>query len=455
MTDNSNLHIPEELLSHIINCFDSSSIEDVRTLARLSQVSKRLRRLAEPLLYRLFPGQKFVNPRKWLEAILAREGRAELVSGLKIDEFVRWRKSVVNEQQDQRLLHDEEDSAERKSEEGSDEEEEEEEEDLEALTPRELLLLPGEDSIGRLNDTYTPTLRDTIQTAKLKPKVRSQLLTAFEESLQRPGSTSTDLVLSLILLTCPNTTKISIKIPDTFEHSLIPLALTARNGPLQALSLTREGDRESLNRGQGALETLARLNILGRRKVESLFVTNDDLGGIMDPYHSDIFEGPWQHLTHIYLMSCAVPTPAMEILLKASPELKVLEVEMEKPLEHLGDLLRLYGQELERLAMNVKSKDIIELSVLRYETRKGLYGLGNLVGLTKLKELDVPEWALVNLGKNVNRGPEVRFGEMLPVNLLRLRISRCAFEIGGADFKQEVEKIRRDDRFANLIVVGM
>lgn len=61
---------------------------DVRTLCNISQASRALQRIAEPVLYKVFPGSLdgYVNRRLYTAALLAHPGRAELVKEFVLDD---------------------------------------------------------------------------------------------------------------------------------------------------------------------------------------------------------------------------------------------------------------------------------------------------------------------------------------------------------------------------------
>lgn len=461
------LHLPEEILGHIVQCLDPLSPQNIQLLARLSLVSKQLQRLAEPFLYRAFPGQRHANPRLWLKGVLARPGRADFVRHITIHEFVRWRDEAADDES-REAHHEEHSNREDEDDSGDDESSEEEhsasedglesdddessEEDLDQLTPREICLSSKDMSYGRLDplDLDPQILQQLIDDAKVKPRIRARLHRALTEASARPsGSTNVDLLMSLIVLACPELDSIDIEICDAFGEALLPVALTSRNGVITEVNLHREGKRDNRG-GQYAVETLASINVFERRDVKHLNIVNDSLNYIMDPGEQDIF-GPWPSITSISCRDCVVPTPALEILLKGCPALSMLELRMERPLVHCGDLLREHGRGLERLVIDVDENLYADDLQLAYEMINGLYDLGDLRKLTRLKELEVALWGLLSSRHTARSSGNTTSVRTLPRSLQSLTLLPC-FAVSDGRFEEEVELLRQDPAFANLVV---
>jgi hypothetical protein len=431
------LHLPEELLALIVQCLDPLSVPDLRALARISQASKPLHRLAEPLLYQNFPGQKHANPRLWLRGVLARPGRTQLVQHITIHEFVRWRieeeSSIPKDEAEEEDIPIDEPNAE---DEDNDSYASDESVDREKLTPREIALSYQHD-FGRLEDDSISILQELIDNARMTPQNRGKLDDAFQASAQRAGSTNVDLIMSLIVLACPDLMSIDIQICDSFDLALLPVALTARGGTIAHLKLHREGVLDDF---QGGLEALGRLKVLERREVESLVVTNDRLYDIMDFGGQDPF-GPWPSLESIHLIECTMPQPAFAILLEQSTNLTSLELKdtMGSERNHLdtyGAVLREYGRGIERLVIDTRMdpEDYAPGPVL---------GLGNLQELDNLRELKVTPWTV--LGEGYYAG---RFADYLPTTLQSLTM--LDWDPMDEEALEEISLLRRTPAFAGL-----
>lgn len=431
--------LPEEILARIVQQFHPQPSSDdpfpraaFKALIQISRVSRQFQRLAEPLLYHSFPGHQQVNPRLWLSAVLARPGREKLVRRITINEAeikLNHRRGLII-----RHRHDED----------------------WAFTYGEPLLGRTWKDWGRIDEHSIAMLRQVIETAGLEDEHRDRLRNALEKSLRQHENINLDLLMSLIVLVCPDLHGITISVWRYFDSALLPIAL-GRSGTIHDVNLHRAG---TVDHDWEAVTTLA--TVLERRKVQSLKVTNVSLKEFDDvavdwestarPKEMAI---AWPSMKHISLQDCKLPPIALGLLLRASPALTSLELKSRtgaelKYLPDHGDTIRKYARGLQRLVIDAGISWLGQAKELRHQMGKGIIGgVKSLHELTELRELEATLWTLLAADTGE---PAYHLVDILPPSLQTLTILPCITMSLKMNADEEVKLLRQNPAFADLEV---
>lgn len=452
--------LPEELLDHIIQCLDVPSplpsedapftqSDNLHTLARLSRVSKQFQRLAEPVLYRTFPGHRNANAVQWLSAVLDRPERAQHVQHITVHEFVRdriadhafrlWR-SEIGQPPNTALWRSEKEEYEyERYLLGEDAEDN--------LTDREIAIARANKDSGKLNGRHIPMLQRMID-ASPENRRSCQICNVVNTALvvsQNRGDTSIDLVMTLIALACPNLQSMDIAICDGFDNALFAVALSVlgKGGAMDRLNLYREGRFHS-QRGLGSLAMM-----IQKQNVKVLKATKDNLEQF------NVAWTTWPNMSSMCLQDCKSSPKAMATLLPMCPALSSLELrsttgaELEY-LDDFGSLLRKHSQSLRRLVIDAGSSWYDCQGKLGSLLRRGaIGGVGSLKELTQLKALEATPWTLLFGLKDV-----VHLVDLLPRNLRTLTVLPCLTSALKIDAEEEIRLLKLDPSFSHLTITS-
>jgi hypothetical protein len=322
------------------------------------------------------------------------------------------------------------------------------------LTNREIGLLELYDGhAGPLDDRLFPILEQTTSAALPHDGTHHRLQDALSAS-RGLKVVNLDLVMSLVVLSCPNIQSVDLSLCDRFEQALLATALGTSPifSDLSRIKLRRHGQRDEWSY-RGGLGTLA--TIFERQHVSALHVLNDNLKQFAISTYNGSAEQTvtWPGMRSIFLQDCKMSPHATAKLLRICPNLISLElksatgIELDYLRDH-GEVLREQGQGLRRLVIDAGDNWIGHEEKLRRQMQRGTFrGVGSLIDLTQLVELAATPWTLL-----FGLEGKPHLVDILPSKLQSLTLFPCATSELMIDVEQEIRLLEVEPAFADLTI---